>query len=174
MSHKEQIDFFMSVKQKFPQMFNQVSVLEIGSLDINGSIRNLFDPTLYIGVDLQEGPSVDVIGQGQELVYDDNAFDIAVSAECFEHNPYWLETFLNMCRMASKFVIFTCASDDRPEHGTAATTPVDSPFTLHWNYYRNLNQKDFTDYINFDEIFSEYQFIYSSKSYDLYFWGIKK
>ena len=174
MSHKEQIDFFMSIKNKFPEMFNGVSVLEVGSLDINGSIRNLFDATIYIGVDLEEGPSVDVVGQGQELSYDDKFFDVAVSAECFEHNPYWLETFLNMCRMASKYVIFTCASDGRPEHGTTKSAPECSPFTLEWNYYRNLNQKDFTDHINFDEIFSQYEFAYNNYSCDLYFWGIKK
>ena len=83
MSHKEQIDFFMSIKNKFPEMFNGVSVLEVGSLDINGSIRNLFDATIYIGVDLEEGPSVDVIGQGQELSYDDKFFDVFVCL-CFK------------------------------------------------------------------------------------------
>lgn len=174
MSHKEQIDFFLSTKRKFPEMFSNVSVLEIGSLDINGSVRGIFNSTRYIGVDLDEGPSVDVICQGQELTYEDKSFDVAVSAECFEHNPYWLETFLNMCRMASKFVIFTCASDGRPEHGTTRTSPESSPFTLDWDYYKNLNQNDFTSHINFDEIFSNYEFSYNSYSCDLYFWGIKK
>jgi len=174
MSHKEQIDFFLSLKEKFPEMFSQVNVLEIGSLDINGSIRELFDSKTYIGVDLDSGPSVDVIGQGQDLTYEDRLFDVTVSAECFEHNPYWLETFLNMCRMSSRFVVFTCASEGRPEHGTSATTPQDSPFTIEWDYYRNLNQEDFTSHIDFDEIFSSYEFTYNSQSKDLYFWGIKK
>lgn len=174
MAHKEQKDFFISVKQKYPQMFSNVKVLEVGSLDINGSVREMFDASLYIGVDLEEGPSVDVVGQGQDLSYEDNYFDVAVSAECFEHNPYWLETFLNMCRMASTFVMFTCASEGRPEHGTTRSAPECSPFTLEWNYYRNLNQEDFTSHINFDEIFSEYEFTYNNIACDLYFWGIKK
>lgn len=174
MAHKEQNDFFLSVKQRFPEMFSDVSVLEIGSLNINGSVRDLFNASLYIGVDLEEGPSVDVVGQGQELSYDDNFFDVAISAECFEHNPYWLETFLNMCRMSSKFVMFTCASEGRLEHGTTRSAPECSPFTLQWDYYKNLNQEDFTSHINFDEIFSQYEFSYNSQSYDLYFWGLKK
>ena len=37
MSHKEQQDFFESVKNKFPQHFTDVRVLDIGSLDINGN-----------------------------------------------------------------------------------------------------------------------------------------
>lgn len=174
MAHKEQNDFFLSVKQRFPEMFSDVSVLEVGSLNINGSVRDLFNASLYIGVDLEEGPSVDVVGQGQELSYDDNFFDVAISAECFEHNPYWLETFLNMCRMSSKFVMFTCASDGRSEHGTTRSAPECSPFTLQWDYYKNLNQEDFTSHINFDEIFSQYEFSYNSQSCDLYFWGLKK
>jgi hypothetical protein len=174
MSHKEQIDFFLMLKQKFPQMFSEVDVLEIGSLDINGSIRGLFDAKTYIGVDLDNGPSVDVVGEGQNLTYDDGSFDVTVSAECFEHNPYWLETFLNMCRMSSSFVIFTCASEGRPEHGTSATTPQNSPFTVKWDYYKNLNKEDFESHIDFSEIFFSYEFSYNSVSKDLYFWGIKK
>jgi len=174
MSHKEQIDFFLSLKEKFPDMFKDVSVLEVGSLDINGSIRKLFDTYVYIGVDLEEGPSVDLVAEGQNLSYDDNYFDVAVSAECFEHNPYWLETFLNMYRMSNKYVAFTCASEGRQEHGTTRTTPKDSPFTLKWDYYRNLNQSDFTDHLNFEEMFSEYEFRYNNKTHDLYFWGIKQ
>ena len=117
---------------------------------------------------------MDVVGQGQELSYDDESFNVVVSAECFEHNPYWLETFLNMCRMSSKYVMFTCASDGRPEHGTTQSAPECSPFTLEWNYYKNLNQQDFTDHINFEDIFAHYEFIYNSDACDLYFWGIKK
>jgi len=28
-----------------------------------------------------------------------NSFDCTISVECFEHNPFWLETFVNMLRM---------------------------------------------------------------------------
>ena len=157
-----------------PDFFTNVSVIEIGSLDINGSVRDFFSSTKYIGVDLEEGPGVDLVKEGQNVDFPDNSFDVAVSAECFEHNPYWLETFANMYRMSKKFVIFTCASDGRPEHGTSRTTPQNSPFTLKWDYYRNLNEKDFRDNFNFDEMFSEYKFDYNNQSKDLYFWGIKK
>ena len=174
MSHKQQIDYFISLKERFPEMFSKVKVLEIGSLDINGSIRELFSYHLYIGVDLDNGPSVDVIGQGQDLTYADNYFDVTVSTECFEHNPYWLSTFLNMYRMSSKFVAFTCASEGRPEHGTTATTPQDSPFTVDWNYYKNLNKEDFTSQMDFNDMFHLYEFIYNSDSKDLYFFGIKR
>lgn len=173
MAHPEQRVFFELVKQRFPQYFEDVSVLEIGSLDINGTVRDFYNTSRYLGVDVADGPGVDMIVQGQDLSLPANSFDVAVSAECFEHNPHWLETFINMHRMASKFVIFTCASDGRPEHGTTRTTPEDSPFTLDWDYYRNLNESDFRNNLDLDSMFSEYEFTTNQQSHDLYFWGIK-
>lgn len=174
MAHPEQREFFLSVREKFPEYFNGVSVIEIGSLDINGSVRDFYNSLKYIGVDLDEGPGVDLVAQGQEVDFADNSFDVAVSAECFEHNPFWVETFLNMYRMASKFVIFTCATEGRPEHGTTRTNPADSPFTINWDYYKNLTAKDFKNAFSLDEMFSEYEFSTNNITHDLYFWGIIK
>ena len=173
MAHSEQRVFFETVKSFYPQFFNNVSVIEIGSLDINGTVRDFYNATKYIGVDVGEGKGVDIVAEGQDIDFDDRSFDIAVSAECFEHNPHWKQTFANMYRMASKFVIFTCASDGRPEHGTTRTSPADSPFTVNWDYYRNLNEKDFREQFNFDTMFFQHSFTYNPQSYDLYFWGIK-
>ena len=174
MAHPEQRVFFESVKQSMPQYFTHVKVIEIGSLDINGSVRDFYNTTTYVGVDLEEGKGVDLVAEGQNLDFSDNSFDVAVSAECFEHNPYWLETFVNMHRMASEFVIFTCASDGRPEHGTTRTTPDNSPFTLKWDYYKNLNASDFYNSLDLNSMFDEHEFSYNANSCDLYFWGTKK
>lgn len=173
MAHPEQRVFFEQTKERFPQYFKDVYVLEVGSLNINGTVRDFFDAAHYLGVDVAEGQGVDLVSAGQDLKFPDNWFDVAVSAECFEHNPQWLETFINMHRMASKFVIFTCASEGRPEHGTSRTTPEDSPFTLEWDYYRNLTEQDFRNSLNFDSMFQRYEFSVNEHSHDLYFWGIK-
>jgi cephalosporin hydroxylase len=176
MSHPEQLDFFQSVKSRHPELFSEVSVLEVGSLDINGSVRQVFDNTTrYIGVDLAEGPGVDMVKQGQHLNFAEREFDVAVSAECFEHNPWWVQTFTNMCRMSDAAVIFTCASTGRPEHGTAQTTPGDSPFTVAegWDYYRNLTSYDFTSTFDLSVWFSDWEFSYNPTTCDLYFYGIR-
>lgn len=174
MSHKEQREFFEYAKNLMPEYFNNVSVIEMGSLNINGTVRDFYDTTQYVGVDLDNGPGVDLVCPAQDVDFPDNSFDVAVSAECFEHNPYWKETFLNMHRIASKFVTFTCASDGRPEHGTTKTTPNNSPFTLKWDYYCNLNEQDFKSEFDIDKMFKSYEFIYNDSSFDLYFWGIVK
>jgi len=176
MSHSQQRDFVGKLKNHLPKYFNQKSVLEVGSLNVNGTLRDFFTECRYIGIDVSPGNEVDVVCEGQNYNAPDNTYDVVSSAECFEHNPYWFETFQNMIRLCKDggLVFFTCATDGRPEHGTSKTTPLDSPLTvqLGWDYYKNLNENDFISKLNFDSYFSEYHFEVNDESHDLYFWGI--
>jgi hypothetical protein len=52
MAHQEQKDFCLSVKEFMPDFFKGVSVLDIGSLDINGNNRYLFENYDYTGIDI--------------------------------------------------------------------------------------------------------------------------
>lgn len=174
MAHSQQRDFFQDVKNKKPEAFTGVEVLEIGSLNINGTVRDFFDSTRYIGADVAEGRDVDVVCNGENLDYPDNSFDVAVSAECFEHNPEWVATFRNMWLMSKKYVMMTCASEGRAEHGTTRSDPGSSPLTLGWDYYRNLTEQDFKAEFNLDEMFTNYYFQFNPDSCDLYFYGEKK
>lgn len=102
---------------------------------------------------------------------------MTISSECFEHNPYWIETFRNMHRMTkeSGLVCMTCASRGRFEHGTTRSGASASPGTqaVGWNYYRNLNKKDFEKEFKLSEMFDKYLFFYIPMSQDLYFVGWK-
>ena len=175
MAHKQQQDFIASIKHKFPEFFKSQQVLEIGSLNINGSVRVFFENCNYIGVDVGSGPDVDVIAQGQDLTYDDGMFDVVISTEVFEHTPHWREIFLNMSRMTrpAGLVIFTCASTGRREHGTRRTTPHDAPL-LQTDYYKNLTRDDFLSCCDIDHMFETHDFAYNDQSHDLYFYGIRK
>jgi len=177
-SHGEQQAFFAETARGFPDHFTGVRVLEVGSLDINGSVRRHFTDCDYTGVDIGPGPGVDVVAQGQELDFPDGSFDTTVSAECFEHNPYWMETFANMIRMTRSggLIAFSCASTGRPEHGTSRSDPGSSPLTvgLGWEYYRNLTEDDFRTFFDLDSMFSEHGFSYHAGSHDLYFWGVRR
>lgn len=42
MAHKEQREFILKVKRMFPDFFREKFVLDIGSLDINGSNLSVF------------------------------------------------------------------------------------------------------------------------------------
>jgi hypothetical protein len=171
MAHRQQRTWFSKIKTAHPEWFDGVQVLEVGSLNINGTVRDFYNATRYVGVDIGPGPGVDVVSGGEKLDYPDNSFDIAVSAECFEHNPEWVATFANMHRMANTAVLITCASDGRPEHGTSRTDRGSSPHT--GDYYRNLNQQDFEQEFDLNKMFSEHVFEYNPESQDLYFYGVK-
>jgi hypothetical protein len=170
MSHQAQLDFVASLRFKFPEYFVGEYVLEIGSLNINGSIRPFFEKCTYVGVDLGEGADVDVVARGEDLTYEDGAFDVVASCECFEHNPEWVATLKNMIRMASGLVFFSCATTGRKEHGTRRTSPQDAPFC--GDYYANLTEEDVRREINLS-VFKRYEFSTNSDCHDLYFWGIK-
>ena len=171
MSHQSQLDFVASIKRKFPEYFIEKRVLEIGSLDINGSVRQFFDDCTYIGVDLGEGKGVDLVAHGQDLIFPANSFDVSISCECFEHNPEWVKTFNNMVRMTHGLVIMTCATTGRPEHGTRRTSPSDAPFCD--DYYKNLTAHDIKSSCDLSK-FVEYKFSTCDSPADLYFWGITK
>lgn len=172
MSHESQINFVHRVQSMYPSYFNNCKVLEIGSLDINGSVRRFFSGCDYLGVDLGTGKNVDLVESGHLLTFPDKHFRTSISCECFEHNKYWAETFENMVRMTDGLVIMTCATEGRPEHGTTATSPADAPFTN--DYYRNLIEHDFRELFNLDNMFTDYEFSTNCNPADLYFYGLTK
>lgn len=173
MAHPEQREFIEDVKRIWPEWFNNVNVLEIGSLNINGTIRDFYIGGTYTGVDLAPGRDVDLVAFGEDLQFSDGAFDICISTECFEHNPNWKATFANMHRMARTAVIITCATTGRAEHGTSSHHPGSSPFTP-GDYYQNLDEDDFQTSFRLEEMFSRHFFAVNKSSCDLYFWGLKR
>ncbi len=177
MSHKSELEFIDTLYKYFPQYFNNVRVLEIGSLDINGTIRKFFNSCEYTGIDVGPGCGVDVVCQGQDYDMPDGYYDHVVSCECMEHNPYWHETFLNMIRLCRPggMITMTCATIGRKEHGTSRIGQESSPLTVDigWNYYKNLSENHFRKNINFKENFILSRFWCNWSRSDLYFVGIK-
>jgi len=179
MAHVQQQEFFKRVQEKFPERFKNCSVLDIGSLDVNGNNRFLFENYIYVGVDVGPGPNVDVVCKGHEYK-SDILFDVVISSECFEHDMFYPDTIRNCVSLTKEggLFTFTCASTGRAEHGTRKVNPQDAPLLNgmeEWaDYYKNLTEEDIRQVIDVESIFSEYYFQYNPAGYDLYFWGIKK
>lgn len=112
-----------------------LSVVDIGSADIDGSSRRLFEALgcRYHGVDLEPGPGVDtVLDDPYSLPFGDGSFDIAVSSQTFEHSEYFWKVFSEMARVTSDggFIVVLTPSAGPVEHD-----PVD--------YYRfNVDSMD--------------------------------
>lgn len=177
MAHREQLKFIEIACKAFNSSSTDLKILEIGSYDVNGSIRKIMPKhKVYIGVDLSEGPGVDLIASGHTVKLDEQ-FDIVLSCECFEHNPFWKETFLNMHDHLQKdgVMIVTCASTGRVEHGTDRTNRLHSPGTasVGINYYQNLTKSDLVKNLDLPNLFAYYDFFECKASNDLYFIGQK-
>ena len=95
MSHFEQKQFVNFVLDELKQIknFDNFSVLDVGSYDVGGSIKEFFSKNEYTGVDLIKGPNVDVVLDGSKLDKLNQKYDIVISCECFEHTKNWKEIF---------------------------------------------------------------------------------
>ena len=120
MAHEQQL---LCVKQivNASNLRSSDTIVEIGSWDVNGSVRQFFDASTYIGLDLAEGKGVDRVYVGQDLTcLESDSIDVAISCECFEHNPFWRENLNDMVRITKPggIIVVTCASRGRFVHGT--------------------------------------------------------
>jgi SAM-dependent methyltransferase len=100
-------------------------ILEIGSLNVNGTIRN-FAPSGYewLGVDLVDGQSVDlVIKDNSNLPFDDNEFDVVIATSVLEHDSQFWETIKEMARVVKVdgFIYINA-----PSNGWVHRYPIDA------------------------------------------------
>ena len=179
--HIEARDFTIFVKQILSNYFLNKQVLDVGSGDINGNNRFLFDNCNYTGNDVIAAHNVTIVSKTKDLPFQDNIFDTIISTECFEHDPEYKESFLKIYNMLKPdgLFVFTCASTGRGEHGTRRTSPNESYGTIGnledmSDYYKNLTEMDLNKVLPLNNLFSVWDTYYNSISKDLYFLGIKK
>lgn len=169
--HTEVHLFTEHVKKLFPNSFKNKKVLEVGSLNINGSVRQFFEKCDYLGIDLGPGPGVDKVVPIHEL-NEPGQFDVVISTEMLEHDKFWERSLKQMYENLKPggLFILTCAGPERHEHGTTRTTPGDAPFTN--DYYRNISIEDFLSVLPAGN-FKIYKIQYERGQCDLCFYGIK-
>lgn len=169
--HNEVKQFIKKVRRKHTRYFFGSSVLEVGSLNINGTVRKFFWFCKYWGIDLLDGEGVDMVCPIRSHKQP-REYDVVISTEMLEHDKDWKESLRQMYENLKDggLLILTCASTMRPEHGTTRTTPQDSPFTT--DYYRNISISDFTEVLPPD-LFTEYFIGEERNGQDLMFYGLK-
>jgi SAM-dependent methyltransferase len=111
-------------------------VVEFGSRDVaGGTVRGLFpDAEVYHGVDLVEGPAVDVVADA--ATWRPTAPpDVVVCCEVLEHTPAWAALLANahaILRPGGRLVV-TAASTGRAPHSAVDGGPL-----REGEYYRNV------------------------------------
>jgi ubiquinone/menaquinone biosynthesis C-methylase UbiE len=109
--------------EKFVQKYvsvphDSLSVLDVGSFDVNGSMKPIFSKfAKYVGLDMREGKNVDVVCNAHNMIFEDETFDVVVSSQCLEHDPMFWLTFVEMARVVKDGgFIFICSPSCGPYH----------------------------------------------------------
>jgi cephalosporin hydroxylase len=93
-------------------------ILDVGSYDVNGTLKPIFEKGIYTGLDMEAGPNVDVVSDAHNIPFDNEHFDIVTSSSCFEHDDMFWVTFLEMCRVVKPGgYLYVQAPSNGPYHG---------------------------------------------------------
>lgn len=172
-----QIEWMKALKNKYPKRFKDKDVLEIGSLDVNGSIRGLFENCGYNGLDVAPGAAVNIVSIAHEYKTD-KRYDVVCSANALEHDMHWRKTLRKMYELTRPGgLMWFVACSNWEEHGTKRTSPEQSLTTTineEWaNYYKNLDVKDVMSVLGKLKFKSCKAEINPFTDIDVCFWGIK-
>jgi len=120
--------FFDSYANKF-SIDSAVNVIDIGSQDVNGSLREVCPVDFnYIGLDFQNARGVDIVlTDPYKLPLEDNSVDIVLSSSCFEHSDMFWLVYLEIMRVLKPHGLFYL---NAPSSGTFHRYPVDC-----WRFY---------------------------------------
>ena len=106
-----------------------LTIVEIGSQDVNGSLRSEAPPNnKYIGVDFADAKGVDIVLKDPYVLpFDDNSIDACLSSSCFEHSEFFWLAFNEVLRVLKPAGLFSL---NVPSNGAFHRYPVDC-----WRFY---------------------------------------
>ena len=93
-------------------------ILDVGSYDVNGTMKPIFKKGQYVGLDMEAGPNVDIVGVSHNIPFEKDEFDIVISSSCFEHDDMFWISFQEMCRVLKPGgYMYVQAPSNGPYHG---------------------------------------------------------
>ena len=120
---------FIKFADTYLKFFDNPKILELGSLDINGSAKELIKSKVnYIGVDLCSGKNVDVVlDDPYKFPFENESIDIVITTSTFEHIEFFWLTYLEILRILKPKGLFYLNS---PTNGNFHRHPTDN-----WRFY---------------------------------------
>ena len=92
--HESSMNLMKNFVNNFLDINKELKIVDIGSLDINGSYKSLFENENweYIGLDIEEGKNVNIVLENEnELLFDNDSIDVVISGQAFEHMEFpWI------------------------------------------------------------------------------------
>ena len=103
--HKSSLDKMLAFRKKYldSKKNEALLILDLGSLDVNGSYREYFDvfSWTYSGIDMAPGNNVDIVLKNpynwREIK--SNSVDVLISGQAFEHIEFCWITMLEIARV---------------------------------------------------------------------------
>lgn len=173
MSHKEQVDWCLCVKDMYPQYFKNVKALDVGSQDINGNNKVFFENSDYTGLDIGPGKNVDIVCPIHEFETLEK-YDTIISTEMLEHDKFYEKSLLKMLDLLKPngLLVLTAGGHNREEHGTSRSSGFASPHTL--DYYGNIYIGQLSLILKPEINFKRVMIDYITPINDIRFAGIKR
>jgi SAM-dependent methyltransferase len=104
--HESSLDRCRDFIQQYLQRRDRLRIADVGSYDVNGTYRPLFDRPgwEYVGLDIVAGANVDVVlPEGDDATWPHaNEFDVVVSGQCVEHvrKPWkWIKQVATLAKV---------------------------------------------------------------------------
>lgn len=141
--HLEAYEYMRKFATELP-----LTVIEIGSRDVNGTARDHFPNAKWTGLDLYDGPAVDVVVNAV-LWSPPDKVDLVVCCEVLEHARNWKEVI----RVAASWLkpggrlLITCGGEGRIMH-----SHIDGLELRPGEYYRNITADEITEQFRANEI----------------------
>jgi SAM-dependent methyltransferase len=131
--HKSSLDKMLAFRKKYLENRENepLLILDLGSLDVNGSYRGYFEVSswTYRGIDMAAGKNVDIVLQDPYNWREvrSGSADVVVSGQAFEHIEFFWLTMLEIARVLKpEGLCCLIAPSGGPEH----RYPVDC-----WRFY---------------------------------------
>lgn len=139
--HPEAYDYTRQALERIGGVAGK-DVLEVGSVNINGGVRELCaDARSYTGIDPEAGPGVDVVADAAGY-RPAKKVHVVICNEVLEHAPRPVEVIDCAYRSLKPggHLILTCASTGRKPHGArGASDPAPD------EHYRNIPPEELRD-----------------------------
>jgi SAM-dependent methyltransferase len=133
--HQSSVDKMLVFKKKYleSKKNDPLLIMDLGSLDVNGSYREHFDilPWIYRGIDITRGKNVDIELKNPYCWNNikSNSADVLISGQAFEHIEFFWITMTEIARVLKPGgLCCIIAPSAGPEH----RYPVDC-----WRFYPN-------------------------------------
>jgi hypothetical protein len=131
------------VERVAPDCGQAGTALEIGSRNINGTVRTLFPDFNYLGIDVVHGEDVDVVADGATYT-PPHPVNLVLCCEVLEHTPEAQAIVAHALDLLPPggHLVVTCAAPDRAPHSA-----IDGGQVRPGEYYRNVTRDELETWV---------------------------